>query len=1114
MALRTVGVRLMAEVSDYQRKLRGAGMSTREFVGEMGKAAKSGHLDRVADRAAVAGLAIGGIATYAIKAAADFDKSMSKVKAATHASASDIEALRKAAIQAGKDTQYSATEAADGITELSKAGVGTADILGGGLKGALSLAAAGELSVSEAAETAASALTQFKLKGNQVPHVADLLAAAAGKAQGSVHDMGYALNQSGLVASQFGLSIEDTTGALAEFANAGLIGSDAGTSFKTMLLAMANPSKVTARKMQELGISFYDAQGKFIGLSGVAAELHDKLGNLTEEERNAALGQIYGNDAIRAATVLYKDGAKGVEEWKNKVNDAGYASTTAAALTDNLAGDIERLKGSLETMAIEAGGGANSGLRVLTKSANALVDQLGNLPPAFGSTLTVIAAASGAALLLGSGWVKLRRSTAEMFTELERIGPAGERTAAGLRRVTSAAGKAAAAFAALEVVGAIARNFQDDLNPQVDALSAGLTRYAQSGQVAGEASRVLGSDLDDLKHGFKFLADDDNNRRAAVKHLQEGLESLIPGLDGTNTSLARTKERITAVDGALAQMVTAGQSEQARKDFEALAKQLAVDGVSMDEFKKQFPAYAAAVEAAGAATDSTAGDVKRLAGAADSASGAVMALSKQIDELFQEQMTADRAALKLAQSTNDLAAELRSGSRTLSINTAEGRKNRAAVLDQLEAIEAVRDARVRGGATIEEATRLYQKDIDGLRKIMRQAGFTTKQIDDLTGAYKRIPAQVVTKVSAPGALKAKKDIDLAYTSANHFAGPYVARLMLTGDKAVDAKLADLLVKQRQLATGLSYAAARAAVQKDLDRNRQKGYATGGWTGPGAMYEPAGIVHRDEYVIRKDSRRKIEAAAPGLLDAMNTTGMLPEHLADATPGYAAGGRVWPFRTTVSRTKIPSLAEVLAAVTPAMPGGGGGPGYRWMEAVIRAAFPGLHVISDYRPGAMTLTGHRSYHGFGRAVDYPPSRPLAEWINAHYFARTKELITPWNDLNIHNGQRHRYTGAVWNQHNFAGGNAHDHWAMATGGTISEPIFGIGASGRTYSFGENYQPERVTPGWQGSGGAGGTTVNVTINSSIGTHPREVGRQVVDAIGAYLGGGGRVMVRGQQVLP
>jgi hypothetical protein len=122
-------------------------------------------------------------------------------------------------------------------------------------------------------------MTQFKLKGDQVPHVADLLAAGAGKAQGSVHDMGAALNQSGLVASQFGLSIEDTTGALAEFANCWPDRLRRRHQLQDDAAGPRNPSGGDAKKMQELGISFYDAQGRFIGLSGVAAELKDKLGS-------------------------------------------------------------------------------------------------------------------------------------------------------------------------------------------------------------------------------------------------------------------------------------------------------------------------------------------------------------------------------------------------------------------------------------------------------------------------------------------------------------------------------------------------------------------------------------------------------------------------------------------------------------------------------------------------------------------------------------------------------------------------------------------------------------------------------------------------------------------
>src|SRR5206468_10368787 len=184
----------------------------------------------------------------------EFEKAMSAVQAATGATASTMGDLRAAAIKAGADTMYSATEAAQGITEMAKAGVSAKDIMGGGLTGVLSLAAAGQLEVADAAGIASTAMTQFRLSGAQLPHVADLLAAGAGKAMGSVDDLGQALNQAGLVASSAGLNIEETTGTLAAFASAGLVGSDAGTSMKTMLQALQAPSSKAAQVMSDLGI--------------------------------------------------------------------------------------------------------------------------------------------------------------------------------------------------------------------------------------------------------------------------------------------------------------------------------------------------------------------------------------------------------------------------------------------------------------------------------------------------------------------------------------------------------------------------------------------------------------------------------------------------------------------------------------------------------------------------------------------------------------------------------------------------------------------------------------------------------------------------------------------
>ena len=206
MAEKVVSVRLRAEVAGFTAGMRKAKASVDDLTkADVPKAAK-GYKD-LADKAAVAGAAMAVGLGLAVKRFADFDKAMSAVKANSGATGAELERLRAAAIKLGADSQFSAKEAADGINELAKAGVKTQDILGGGLKGALDLAAAGQIDVAQAAETTASAMTQFKLSGDKATHVADLLASGANKAQGGVGDLGAALGQAGLVAAATGLSI-------------------------------------------------------------------------------------------------------------------------------------------------------------------------------------------------------------------------------------------------------------------------------------------------------------------------------------------------------------------------------------------------------------------------------------------------------------------------------------------------------------------------------------------------------------------------------------------------------------------------------------------------------------------------------------------------------------------------------------------------------------------------------------------------------------------------------------------------------------------------------------------------------------------------------------------
>lgn len=409
MADRTVKVVLDATVSGFQSKMRAAKGAVKDFSSNTSKWLEKNEANL--DKMSSASMKVGALMTagfgLAVKASADFEASMSGVQAATMETSDNMGVLREAILQAGADTQFSATQAADAVEALSKAGVSTQDILHGGLKGALDLAAAGELDVGQAAEIAATSMNQFGLKGKDVSHISDLLAASAGKAMGDVTDMAQAMKYVGPVASQMGISIEETAGSIAYLAQQGVLGDQAGTSLRGMLSSLTSPSKIASSTMKDLGINVYDAWGKFVGFRGVAEQLQSSMSGLTNAERDQALGRIFGNEQITTARILYQGGAKAIDEWTAAVNDNGYAAEQAAIRTDNLKGDIERLGGSLETVFIKGGTGANDALRGLTQGAEAVVDAFGRIPEPILNVTTMIVGAGGLVALGAGGLSKL-----------------------------------------------------------------------------------------------------------------------------------------------------------------------------------------------------------------------------------------------------------------------------------------------------------------------------------------------------------------------------------------------------------------------------------------------------------------------------------------------------------------------------------------------------------------------------------------------------------------------------------------------------------------------------------------------------------------------------------
>ena len=755
------------------------------------------------------GAAAGVAVALVTREYANFDQAMSGVASTGDDARQNIDALTEAAKKAGADTAYSAVEAANGVEELVRAGVSASDVLGGGLDGALSLAAAGQIEVAEAAGIASTAMTQFKLSGDKIPHVADLLAAGAGKAMGGVDDLGMALKQSGLVASQFGLSIEETVGGLSAFASAGLLGSDAGTSLKAMLLALANPAGATAKKMEELGISAYDAQGQFVGLEGLAGVLQERLGGLSDAQRQQALAQIFGNDAVRAASILYEEGADGIANWTAAVDDSGYAAETAATLQDNLRGDLEKLGGAFSTLAIEAGEAGNGPLRALVQSLTGIVDLAGQYPAAAQGILGIVAALSGLAIA-GGALMKGVSFVAEFRTSLATLAdtsPGLEKAASALGKLGAVAAGAAIGFAALSILGEVTDNLWG-VAPAAEAAAAAMERLSQGEGVATLDSMFKTLEGKDIAQNVGDLASAFDVLSKVASGLDSGIGSyssddFFANLFGAESNLDRIQAQFTELDSAISQMSMA----DATQAFVGIRDASEAAGLPLEDLVALFPEYAAQIQQLAAANglgELSAGQMASAmegmygpltevqagmegattaaaaqAGAYDAAAAAAQQEAEaqaQAAEVARDALDAHLGLVDAITAVNDAqraganavmgeqaaydqwiaslqeaSAQIEKNGKSLDSNTEAGRSNReylrGLATDARDYTDAMRD----NGASVDVLNAKMGEQRSAFIETANKFGVTGAAAEALADSYGLIPNYVSTTIVAPGA---------------------------------------------------------------------------------------------------------------------------------------------------------------------------------------------------------------------------------------------------------------------------------------------------------------------------------------------------------------------------
>lgn len=434
--------------------------------------------------AALAAIALGKAFRQVVSLTASFETTLNVFQATTGATAQQMQSVADAAKQLGADItlpSVTATDAAEAMTELAKAGLSVQDSIDGA-RGVLQLATAAAISNADAVNLAASALNAFGLAGKDATRVADVFANAANLAQGSISDIGLSLQQAAAVGRQAGLSFEDTSTFLTLLARNGLRGSDAGTSLRVTLLRLIAPTKQAREEMHKLGISVLDAFGNV--RVDVFQQIALAMRDMTPAARNAALSLIFGTDAIRAATILGRQSIRTLLDYREGLRQQGTAAEVAGARTKGLAGQAQALSSTLETVGLRIGQAWAPAMEGAVAGVTGLVGAVSNAEGLVSGLSTATNVATGAFAAFGSA--------------LSLVGPLVLSVANAFGNLMTAIGPATilaslAAFKAFRVVQA--GLFTTAAGVGAKGLASGLETIALRALYATQALRLFGATM-------------------------------------------------------------------------------------------------------------------------------------------------------------------------------------------------------------------------------------------------------------------------------------------------------------------------------------------------------------------------------------------------------------------------------------------------------------------------------------------------------------------------------------------------------------------------------------------------------------------------------------------
>lgn len=628
--VRSVSVRLQAEVGNYIQGMQRARSATGDLVNELSKTEQQRqNVQELGTGMAVAGAGMAAGFGLAARAAINWESAWAGVVKTVDGSQDQLATLEEQLRTLATELPQTHGEIAEVAQAAGQLGVAVDDVA----TFTETMVNLGE-TTDLASDQAAFAVAQIGNVMSTAPEDVERFGSAlvdlgnnAATTESAILEMAQRIAGAG---ATIGLQETEVLAFSTALASVGIEAEAGGSAISRVMIDIETAVRSGGQQLQKLaevaGVSaeeFQQAYGE--DAAGAIAAFVNGLDRIQNSGQDvfAVLEQL-GFTEIELRDALLRLASSGdlLNESLGRSNQAWMANVALAEEAEQRYGttqaQLEVARNQLNDFAIDMGESFLPAIGQASESLGGFVEMLGSLPEPVTNTVAAVGALTAAVLLAGgtaatavTRIASYRDALSQLRTEGGSTATAVERVNRGMRRSVVWAGRGAGALAALQIAGAgVAAAFGEDFAPRMDALAEGVARFGREGQAAGEAARVLGEDFEELGSAIGRLAPEGIGPN--IGNALVSLVELIPGLDQVEGSLSRTKEQVDAFDQSLANLVRSGRAEAAALAFERLADRAEESGIPIERLRELLPVYTAALEDAEAQGGFTADGINTI----------------------------------------------------------------------------------------------------------------------------------------------------------------------------------------------------------------------------------------------------------------------------------------------------------------------------------------------------------------------------------------------------------------------------------------------------------------------------------------------------------------------